>query len=151
MSSLTETAQYCIYLSKKVCEPSIVKFAVSIISSIGIGIGSVLFSNVYFDAVVAILSLIIIDAITAIYRAYVTGYEVESRKLFRTALKIVMYFLIISAGNFADTALIGQSRFIEGALIGFLGITEVISIIENFGKSGYPMPAKLLNIIKSKK
>lgn len=144
MSNFTETAQYCLYVIKKVCEPTWMKAYITVFSAIFFKIADFFYAEMYFDALVALFVLIIIDVVTALYRAHMTEFEIQSRKFMRTAFKIVIYFLLISAGHMADITLFGM-RFVEGGLIGFLGATEMISILENFGQAGHAVPQKILN------
>jgi phage-related holin len=52
----------------------------------------------------------------------------------------------ISAGYFADIT-IGWN-LIQSVMVGFIGVTEFISILENMGRMGYQTPKKLLNQLK---
>lgn len=88
--------------------------------------------------------LIIFDFVTGLYAAKVSGEEIRSRKVFRSALKVVFYFMIISGGHLTERA-IGLDIFLDETAMGFLAATELISIIENIGKIGFAVPKKILN------
>ena len=88
--------------------------------------------------------LIIIDLFTAIFAEYKSKNPIESRKILKTATKFVIYYLMI-AGSHLTEAILPGSTFIDNAVICFLATTELISILENIGKSGYAIPQKLLN------
>lgn len=105
---------------------------------------NVLFDGLLSDGLVALLLLIIFDAITAIAVAYKTGKEIKSSKILRTAIKIAVYFLLISSGKLAETSA-PILTIIDETILGFLAITELISILENAGKMGYAIPQRLLN------
>lgn len=95
----------------------------------------------------AIFMLIIFDFITGIHAAYVSGQEVRSSKIFRTAWKFVLYFMVVSAGYFTEVV-IGTDIYISKTIMIFLALTELKSIFENVEKSGYPMPQKVYQAIK---
>lgn len=92
----------------------------------------------------ALLFLVIIDFITGIASAYVAKEHIRSRSAVRSAFKIAVYGLLISAGHLTEQITPGGT-FIEEAVTTFLALTELISIIENIGKMGFAIPRKLLN------
>lgn len=110
-----------------------------------LGIISFLYDKIYIDAMVAILLLIIFDFITGIAAQKKNGHPILSTKVFRTCKKIVVYFLLISAGYLAETATQRILPILDETVMAFLGVTELISILENVGKMGYAIPQKLLN------
>lgn len=110
---------------------------------------SFFFDALQRDALVALLALIIIDFFSALLAAYNSNESIKSAKIFRTALKIVVYFSLVSAGFLAEhTVAIG---IIDELILGFLAVTELISILENAGKAGYAVPKGLLNTLKDYK
>jgi toxin secretion/phage lysis holin len=92
--------------------------------------------------------LLIFDFITGIEAALKTGQPVESKKVLRTAVKMTMYFLLISAGYMAEKA-VPLISFIDDTIISFLAVTELISILENTSRSGYAIPVKLVEKLKA--
>lgn len=92
----------------------------------------------------ALMALITFDLLTGIIAAYVAGEPIESHKIFRSAMKFGVYLILVSAAHLTDTTIFGDIHLEEG-MIGFLAVTELISIIENAGKMGYVVPKKLLN------
>lgn len=112
---------------------------------------SFLFDNVYYDTMIAILILIVFDFITSIAAQKKHGHPIISSKIFRSAKKVAVYFLLISAGFLAERGTQNLVPIIDETIMGFLAITELISILENIGKLGYAVPQKLLNqLIKYK-
>lgn len=95
----------------------------------------------------ALFMLIIFDFLTGIWAANQTGEKIKSAKIFRTAWKFVLYFMVVSAGYFTELV-IGSDLFISKTIMIFLAITELISIFENTEKGGYPMPNGLFNKLK---
>lgn len=110
-----------------------------------IGFFSFLYDKVYTDAMFAILLLIIFDFITGVASQKKNGHPIESAKVFRTSKKIAVYFLLVSAGFLAEKATQGVVPLIDETLMGFLAITELVSILENVGYMGFAIPQKLLN------
>jgi len=96
----------------------------------------------------AIFMLILFDFITAIIAVKKSGENIESSKIFNTALKYVLYFIAISAGYFTELV-IGTDLFISKTIMIFLAMTELYSIGENIQKAGYAMPMQMMKNIKS--
>ena len=86
------------------------------------------------------------DFFSAILAAYKKGKPIRSSKVFNTAMKIAVYFSLVSAGFIAEKAI--PIGIIDDILIGFLVVTELISILENAGQAGYAIPTGLLNTLK---
>lgn len=126
-----------------ICRDFIIKCAASI-GLIGINFA---FGGIEYKIMFAILTLVIFDFITAIKRAYDKKEEIQSAKIFRTAWKIFLYFMMISAGVLAETV-IGFNFMIEETILGFLALTELISILENISHLGFGVPESLLNRLK---
>lgn len=117
-------------------------------STVFITTAGFLFDSLTHDAIIALLILMLFDFITAIIVAYRTGKEIQSAKILRSALKVSVYMLLVSSGHLAEVGVnvdMFPLNFIDETIIGFLVMTELISIIENAGKMGYAIPNKLLN------
>jgi len=95
-------------------------------------------------ALISILVLIIFDFITGIFAAKFTGEEIKSSKVLKSAIKVALYFILISAGNLVENV-VGLNLFADETIMGFLAATELISLIENIGRLGYAVPRKFLN------
>ena len=107
---------------------------------------SFFFDALQREALLALLVLIVMDFFSAILAAYKTNEPIRSSRVFHTALKIMVYFSIVSSGYIAERAL--PIGVIDELLIGFLVATELISILENVSKAGYATPSGLLNTLK---
>lgn len=126
-------------------------FEIKVLAGLGIAALSFLFDSVYLDAMIAILILMVFDFVTAIAAQKRRGHQIHSAKVFRSAKKVATYFLLISAGRMAETATHGILPILDETIMGFLAVTELISILENVGYMGYAVPQKLLNqLIKYK-
>lgn len=95
----------------------------------------------------ALLVLIAIDFVTAIGGAYTQGVPIESRRALKGATKVIVYATFVSAGHLTSLILL-NTIWIEVAVMSFLALTELVSIMENIGKMGYTVPQTLLNRIK---
>lgn len=115
--------------------------------AVGIGLSTLtfFFDAVYKDALLSIIFLIVFDFLTAIAANKINGARIESAKVFRSAVKTAIYFLLISAGHLAENATNRVLPFMDETIMGFLAVTELISIMENVGMMGYAVPQKLLN------
>jgi phage-related holin len=95
------------------------------------------------SAIVAVYFLIGMDSITGLLAAYRTETPIQSHKLLRTAIKIAVYSLLVSAGFLSEHAI--PFRGIDETIIAALAITELFSILENTARAGYTVAAKLLD------
>lgn len=105
------------------------------------------FDSLHTEALMALFFLIIMDFIFGIVAAYKTGTEIKSARFLRSAMKMVVYFSMVSAGFLAETAGLGFLPLDETIII-FLAGTELVSLIENSANMGFAVPKKLLNKLK---
>ena len=120
------------------------------VKCVGVLLGIVVqfhFGDISRPLLTALFMLILFDFITGVWAVKMTGEKVKSAKIFRTAWKFVLYFMVVSAGYFAEIV-IGADLFIAKTIMIFLALTELISILENAEKGGYPMPQKLYRKLK---
>lgn len=138
-------ADYIVVLSHKIISLPIFKIMTGII----LGALAFLFDTMLQEALLALMILIVFDFITALGAVYKTkDISIESAKVYRTALKATIYYILISSAHLAEIG-IGINafplNFFDETIIGFLAVTEFISILENTSKMGYSIPKKLLN------
>lgn len=125
-----------------VIEPSIAKVMASVI------LGFVfLFGDFHTQGIIAVVMLMTFDTILGLMATYYEGNAITSRKFSRVIQKGIVYLIAISAGYFTDLT-IGWS-VIQTTMIGFIAVTEFISILENMGRLGYQTPKKLLNQLEN--
>jgi toxin secretion/phage lysis holin len=96
----------------------------------------------------AMVGLVIFDFVTGVSAAYTNSEAITSRRIFKTAIKLSVYSILIAAANMVEVCIPGDPFFISNIVISFLAITELISILENAGKMGYLIPQRLLNQLK---
>ena len=90
----------------------------------------------------ALLTFVIIDYITGLMVA-VLEKKLSSEVGFRGIFKKILIFIMVGIGNIIDTYLIKNGSAIRTATIFFYLSNEGISILENTGKIGLPIPEKL--------
>lgn len=140
--SLGETSFYLIEKTSAVFEVNTLKVVVSTTLSVFF----FLFGNLYTDALVAITMLMIIDALLGVWASRMEGKPITSARFADSVKKGIVYFMAISAGYFADLTV--PFNAIQATMVGFVGVTEFISILENAGRMGYQTPKKLLNQLR---
>lgn len=99
------------------------------------------------EASKALLLLIIFDFFTAFFAAKKSGEEIKSSKIFRTPIKILIYFMLVSVAHLMEVVSPLLS-ILDETMMGFLALTELISIIENTGRMGFAVPQRMLNKLK---
>ncbi len=96
-----------------------------------------------FDTLIyALIAFVSIDYITGVWLA-ILEKNVSSDIGFKGISKKVMIFVLVALGNIIDQLVIGSGSTLRCMLIMFYLSNEGISIIENAGKMGLPLPQKL--------
>lgn len=94
-----------------------------------------------------LIAFVIIDYVTGIMCAIVEkslDSEVGARGIF----KKVLIFLLVGIANMIDVNVIGQGAILRTAVIFFYLSNEGVSILENAGRLGLPIPEKLKAVLK---
>lgn len=94
----------------------------------------------------ALIAFVIIDYITGVMCA-VVNKQLSSEVGFRGIFKKVLIFMLVGVGNIVDKQLIGSGNVLRTAVIFFYLSNEGISIIENAGVLGLPIPQKLKDVL----
>ncbi|MCM1505804.1 MAG: phage holin family protein [Ruminococcus flavefaciens] len=95
----------------------------------------------------ALIAFMILDYITGLISAYIRK-EISSSTGFRGIAKKVFIMVLVAVGHVLDSKIIGDGTVCRSAVIGFYLANEGISILENSGKIGLPVPEKLLNVLE---
>ncbi|MNX99379.1 Holin family protein [compost metagenome] len=93
----------------------------------------------------ALLVLVVIDFATGFVAAWING-ELKSMKGYIGIAKKVGIFMFVTVAHVIDGVL-GDMHYIRDAVIFFYLANELLSIIENAGKMGMPMPPALINAV----
>lgn len=138
--------EYLTYIASKFVELFQLS-AIKIVTALTLSV-AFLFGNLYTDAIIAILMLIMFDTVFGVAATYYEGSPITSRRFGRVVVKGMVYFSSISAAYFADLTI--PYDFVQATMIAFVGLTEFISILENIGRMGYETPKKLLNQLNNR-
>ena len=93
-----------------------------------------------------LLAFVVIDYISGITAAGLRG-ELNSEVGLVGIAKKVAIFGVVAVGHLVDTAL-GDAHLFRDAAIFFYLANEVLSILENIGRIGVPVPEKLKNAVE---
>lgn len=105
-----------------------------------------MFGDNHNQAITAVLMLMIIDTCLGVAAVVYEGHPITSRKFSRVLHKGIVYMLSIAAGHFLDITM--PHAIAQSTMLGFIAVTEFISILENVGRMGFQTPKKLLNQLK---
>ena len=98
-----------------------------------------------------LLIFVIVDYLTGIIAGGTNG-KLNSKVGFRGILKKVLNFIIVAVAHWVDVAVgvaLGEDVAIfRNATIFFYLANELLSITENAGQMGVPIPEKLLNAVE---
>jgi len=109
---------------------------------IGAGLAAVLtFMFGGFDTILAVLlAMIAIDYVSGLLGAIYTG-TLSSEVGYKGIIKKVGMLLVVAAGHILGRAM--GAYEIRSMVIGFYITNEAISILENWGKVGLPLPKQI--------
>lgn len=94
----------------------------------------------------ALLACVALDYITGVAAAYITK-TLSSEIGFRGLLKKMLLLLIVALANTLDN-LMGMGGVLRSLVIGFYIANEGLSLLENAGRCGVPIPDKLMAALK---
>lgn len=95
----------------------------------------------------ALVVFVVLDYCTGVIRA-ILERRLSSEVGFRGILKKVLIFCIVGAGHLLDQAVLGGDGLLRAAVLFFYMANEGISILENVGKCGVPIPAQLMKSLE---
>ena len=95
----------------------------------------------------ALLAFVVLDYITGIMCA-VVDHQLSSEIGFRGIFKKVLIFALVGVGHILDTYVIGTGYILRTAVIFFYLSNEGISLLENAGHLGLPIPEKLKAVLE---
>ena len=94
----------------------------------------------------SLLGFVVIDYLTGLALA-AARRQVSSQIGFTGILKKMLIFVIVAMGHLLDQNLLGGSATLRTAMIFFYLANEAISITENLGALGFPLPPKLKQVL----
>ena len=93
-----------------------------------------------------LLAFVIIDYISGLIASGTEG-KLSSKIGLRGIAKKIMIFVLVAVGHLVDKAL-GDGSMIQNAVIFFYLGNELLSIIENAGRTGLPVPEQIKNAVQ---
>lgn len=95
----------------------------------------------------ALIVFVVVDYITGVLCAVVEK-NLASSIGFRGIFQKVMIFLLVGIANVLDTKILGAGAMLRSAVIFFYVANEGISILENAGRMGLPVPEKMKGVFR---
>lgn len=92
-----------------------------------------------------LLAFVIIDYVSGLLASGVEG-KLSSKVGFKGIAKKLMIFVLVAVGHLVDKA-IGDGSMIQNAIIFFYLGNELLSILENAGRTGLPVPEQIKNAV----
>lgn len=119
---------------------------IKVISAFFAGMASFLWGGV--DGLLyALIAFMVLDYITGVLVAIATK-ELSSEIGFKGIAKKVLIMVLVAVGHILDEHILGGGAFCRSAVVGFYIANEGISILENAGELGIPLPKKLIAVLK---
>ena len=94
----------------------------------------------------ALVAFVVVDYLTGVM-ASILEKKLSSEVGFRGIFKKIVIFALVAIGNIVDQYVIGEGLVIRTAVIFFYLSNEGVSMLENAGHLGLPIPAKLKDIL----
>lgn len=112
----------------------------------GIGLALSVFLGPLDGLLIALVVFIVADYITGVTAA-ILKRELSSGVGFRGILRKVIILLIVGIANLLDVYVLKAGSMLRSMVIFFYIANEGLSIIENAGECGLPIPKKLREIL----
>lgn len=95
----------------------------------------------------ALIAFVVIDYITGVMCA-VADKKLSSTVGFKGICRKVLIFLLVGIANVLDVQVIGSGSVLRTAAVFFYISNEGVSIMENAGHLGLPIPGKLMEVLE---
>lgn len=95
----------------------------------------------------ALLAFVVIDYITGVMCA-VADKKLSSEVGFKGICRKVLIFLLVGIANILDVQVIGTGSVLRTAVIFFYISNEGVSLLENAGHLGLPIPEKIKTVLE---
>ena len=96
---------------------------------------------------IALVALIILDYISGVIAA-AAEKRLSSEIGARGIAKKIFMLLIVALANIVDINVVGDGHVLKTVTVVFYICNECISLIENAGRIGVPVPKKLLDVLE---
>ena len=95
----------------------------------------------------ALIAFVIADYVTGVMCA-VSDKQLSSEVGFKGLCRKVLIFVLVGMANILDMHVIGTGCVVRTAVLFFYISNEGVSVLENAGHLGLPVPAKLLDVLE---
>ena len=101
----------------------------------------------------SLLFLMVIDIIIGVVKSILCKSDksvsggLNSRSMFEGGIKKVLVLILIAVGTILDKVIAPDNTYIRSAIAGYYIGNEMISILENIGACGIPLPSIFYKII----
>ena len=95
----------------------------------------------------ALIAFVVIDYITGVMCAIINR-ELSSAVGFKGIFRKVLIFLLVGISNIIDVQVIGTGAVLRTAVIFFYISNEGVSLLENAGHLGLPIPEKIKTVLE---
>ena len=97
--------------------------------------------------ILALLAFVVIDYITGVMCA-IADKKLSSAVGFKGICRKVLIFLLVGIANILDVQVIGTGSVLRTAVIFFYIYNEGVSLLENAGHLGLPIPVKIKTVLE---
>lgn len=109
------------------------------------GLGGYLFGG-WTSLLQILVAFVVIDYVTGFIASGAEG-KLSSKIGFKGIFKKLMIFALVAAAHMIDKAL-GESHVFRDTVIFFYCGNELLSILENAGRTGLPVPEQIKNAVQ---
>ena len=95
----------------------------------------------------ALIAFVIVDYLTGVMCA-IADKKLSSEVGFKGICRKVLIFLLVGIANIIDVQVIGQEGILRTAVIFFYLSNEGVSLLENAGHLGLPIPTQLKDVLE---
>lgn len=97
--------------------------------------------------ILALLAFVVIDYITGVMCA-IADKKLSSSVGFKGICRKVLIFLLVGIANILDVEVIGTGSVLRTAVVFFYISNEGVSLLENVGHLGLPIPMKIKTVLE---
>ena len=95
----------------------------------------------------ALIAFVVIDYLTGVMCAIINK-QLSSEVGFKGIFRKVLIFLLVGIANIIDVQVIGTGAVLRTAVIFFYISNEGVSLLENAGHLGLPIPEKIKTVLE---
>lgn len=95
----------------------------------------------------ALIAFVVVDYITGVMCA-IADHTLSSEVGFKGICRKVLIFLLVGIANILDVQVIGTGSVLRTAVVFFYMSNEGISLLENAGHLGLPIPKKMKEVLE---